>query len=104
MDDCWTNLAGGRDASGRLVADPVRFPHGMKWLGDYIHAKGLLFGIYTDIAPTTCGGYTGSGGHFDIDAQTFAVWPSLCLARLLGAQSICGPCLSLYNSHGVWTV
>ena len=44
---CWP--AKDRDAKGRLVADPVRFPHGIKWLSDYVHGKGLKLGIYTDM-------------------------------------------------------
>jgi hypothetical protein len=63
-----------------------RFPHGMKWLGDYIHNKSLLFGIYTDIAPVTCGGYAGSGGNFDLDAQTFAVFHTLHLTIISYAE------------------
>jgi alpha-galactosidase len=44
LDDCW---AGPRDANGELTADPYRFPDGMKPVIDYIHSKGLLFGLYT---------------------------------------------------------
>jgi len=74
VDDCWPDYNQGRGTDGKIKADPIRFPHGMKWLGDYIHSKGLKYGIYTDIAGKTCDGYEGSGGHFDIDAQTFAEW------------------------------
>src|SRR2546427_7383745 len=45
IDDCWEVA---RDAAGALVADSTRFPHGIKTLADYVHAKGLGFGIYTD--------------------------------------------------------
>ena len=44
VDDCWFNP--NRDAAGNLQGDPTRFPSGMKALGDYLHARGLLFGIY----------------------------------------------------------
>ena len=44
VDDCWFNP--NRDAQGNLQGDPSRFPSGMKALGDYLHARGLLFGIY----------------------------------------------------------
>lgn len=71
IDDLWTQ---GRDKSNRLVADEVRFPHGMKALADYVHAKGLKLGIYSDAATLTCGGVTGSYGFEELDALTFASW------------------------------
>ena len=71
IDDLWQ---GGRDESGRLFPDPDKFPNGMKSLADYVHDKGLKFGIYTDIAQYTCGGKVGSYGYEEIDAQTFAQW------------------------------
>ena len=45
IDDCWCTA---RDSQGRLLPDPVAFPDGMKVVGDYVHSKGLKFGIYTD--------------------------------------------------------
>ncbi|WP_371649466.1 MULTISPECIES: ricin-type beta-trefoil lectin domain protein [unclassified Streptomyces] len=79
VDDCWTTRS--RDAGGNLVADPVKFPHGMAWLGSYLHARGLRFGIYEDAGSSTCGGYPGSGrpqgggaDHFAQDAAAFASW------------------------------
>ncbi|MEV0838663.1 NEW3 domain-containing protein [Actinocatenispora sera] len=72
IDDCWS--AAERDADGNLVADPAKFPNGMRWLGDYLHARGLKFGIYEDAGTTTCAGYPGSWGHFQQDADTFASW------------------------------
>lgn len=79
VDDCWMSTA--RDASGSLTADPAKFPHGMAWLGSYLHTRGLGFGIYEDAGSSTCGGYPGSGtgangepDHFAQDAATFAAW------------------------------
>ncbi|GAA3012908.1 ricin-type beta-trefoil lectin domain protein [Kitasatospora albolonga] len=83
IDDCWFNP--DRDASGKLQGDPVRFPSGMKALGDYLHGKGLKFGIYqvpTDLTCAQRSGYgkgtagtgTGSQGHERTDAETFAEW------------------------------
>lgn len=72
IDDCWP--AHQRDAQGRLVPNPDAFPSGMKALADYMHSRGLLLGIYSDIGNLTCGGFPGSNYHFDIDAQTFASW------------------------------
>lgn len=72
VDDCWE--ADTRDVNGNLQADPERFPHGMKWLADYMHARGLKFGIYSSIGDTTCTGHLGSGGHYEADMKTFAAW------------------------------
>ncbi|ACU73502.1 Ricin B lectin [Catenulispora acidiphila DSM 44928] len=79
VDDCW--MASSRDSGGTLVANSTKFPHGMAWLGSYLHSKGLNFGIYEDAGSSTCGGYPGSGqpqgggaDHFAHDAATFASW------------------------------
>ncbi|KAM4019775.1 alpha-galactosidase A [Anomaloglossus baeobatrachus] len=72
IDDCW--LAAQRDENYRLQADPDRFPGGIKKLADYVHARGLLLGIYQDVGKQTCAGYPGSQGFYDVDAQTFADW------------------------------
>ncbi|GAA1524012.1 hypothetical protein BJ978_000449 [Agromyces terreus] len=72
LDDCWEGAT--RDADGRLQNDPVTFPHGIAWLGEYIHSKGLKFGIYSAASPVTCKGRPASDGYYDIDMQTFADW------------------------------
>lgn len=72
IDDCWS--AKQRDANGDLVADPVKFPHGIKYLADYIHSKGLKMGIYSCCGPLTCAGYPGSLDHEYQDAKLFASW------------------------------
>jgi hypothetical protein len=71
VDDAWCS---SRDANGTLVADPTTFPSGMKSLADYIHAKGLKFGIYSSNSPLTCNQRPGSFGHEYQDAATFAEW------------------------------
>ena len=73
IQECITKT-GHRDANGVPQPDPVKFPHGMKNLVDYIHSKGLKAGIYTDVGPRTCAGYEGSYGHEQIDALTYAQW------------------------------
>ncbi|MFJ8807101.1 glycoside hydrolase family 27 protein [Streptomyces sp. NPDC102490] len=79
VDDCWFDPQ--RDAAGNLRANPTKFPSGMKALGDYIHGKGLKFGIYQAPNEKTCAqgvgtypGSTGSKGHEAQDAATFASW------------------------------
>ncbi|MGA5302053.1 glycoside hydrolase family 27 protein [Nucisporomicrobium flavum] len=79
VDDCWFNP--NRDGSGNLQGDPSRFPSGMKALGDYLHGRGLKFGIYQVPVDKTCAQYfgsypgaTGSQGHEAQDARQFAAW------------------------------
>jgi alpha-galactosidase len=73
LDDCWS--AKTRNASGHLQADPASFPQGMAAVADYVHSKGLKFGLYTCVGTKTCkGGRPGSYGHFDRDASTLAAW------------------------------
>ncbi|QQQ73961.1 RICIN domain-containing protein [Saccharothrix sp. 6-C] len=79
VDDCWFDPQ--RDSSGNLRAHPTKFPSGMKALGDYIHGKGLKFGIYQAPNEKTCAqgvgthpGSTGSKGHEVQDARSFASW------------------------------
>ncbi len=71
LDDCWQT---GRDANGNIVADAERFPSGIKALADYIHSKGLKFGIYTDAGTMTCAKRPGSIGHEYQDAKQYANW------------------------------
>ena len=72
IDDCWSMKE--RDKNRRLVADPVKFPNGMKAVADYVHSKGLKFGMYSCAGNLTCAGYPGSYEHEFIDAETFAEW------------------------------
>ncbi len=69
IDDTWEGV---RDAQGNLGSNK-KFPN-MKALADYVHSKGLKFGIYSSPGPRTCGEYPGSYGHEDQDAKTFAEW------------------------------
>ena len=71
IDDCWH---GPRDENGFITADKERFPSGIKALSDYVHMKGLKFGIYSDAGTKTCGGHPGSQGHEYQDAITYARW------------------------------
>ena len=64
---------GSRDRHGNIRPN-AKFPGGMKALGDFIHARGLQFGIYSSPGPTDCCGYVGSYGHEQQDARTYARW------------------------------
>lgn len=72
IDDCWSLKE--RDAEGRLVPDPEKFPSGMKALADYIHGKGLKFGMYSCVGTHTCAGFPGSFEHEFQDAEQLAEW------------------------------
>jgi alpha-galactosidase len=69
IDDGWE---GERDSSGVLHPN-AKFPD-MKSLIDYVHSRGLKFGIYSSPGPKTCGGFAGSFGHEKQDAQLYASW------------------------------
>ncbi len=71
IDDCWQV---SRDGAGNIVPDPKRFPSGMKALADYVHAKGLRFGLYSDAGSKTCQGRPGSNGYEFEDARQYAAW------------------------------
>jgi len=71
IDDCWQV---GRDKNGEIIVDEKRFPSGMKYLADYIHSKGLKFGIYSCAGIYTCQGRPGGRGHEFQDARTYAKW------------------------------
>jgi alpha-galactosidase len=80
VDDCWQDLT--RGPHGELRASPDRFPHGIPALADYVHARGLQFGIYATPGSGTCAMYNdaypahgiGSLGHERQDAEMFASW------------------------------
>ncbi|AEE96273.1 glycoside hydrolase family 27 protein [Mahella australiensis] len=72
IDDCWAEKKRGKD--GLLVPDHNKFPNGMKVVSDYVHSKGLKFGMYSCVGTMTCAGYPGSLEHEFVDAETFAMW------------------------------
>ena len=71
VDDCWQI---DRDQAGHIIADPKRFPSGIKALADYVHALGLKFGIYSCAGRQTCQKRPGSRGHEFQDARQYAAW------------------------------
>ncbi|MDQ6843895.1 MAG: glycoside hydrolase family 27 protein [Bacteroidota bacterium] len=72
LDDCWMSLE--RDKDGNLQSDPIRFPHGIKYLSDYVHKKGLKLGVYSSAGTKTCAGWPASLDHEEADAKMFAKW------------------------------
>ncbi|SHE39564.1 glycoside hydrolase family 27 protein [Dysgonomonas macrotermitis] len=72
LDDGWMDMK--RDAQGNLVPHPEKFPNGIKVVADYVHSKGLKFGLYNCAGSETCAGYPGSRGHEYQDALKYAEW------------------------------
>lgn len=71
IDDCWSKRE--RDPeTGKIVPDEIKFPNGMKSVSDYVHSKGLKFGMYSCAGTRTCADYPGSFDHEFLDAKTFA--------------------------------
>ena len=73
MDDLW-QARSGRTLDGKPQADPKRFPNGLRPVADYVHGKGMKFGLYTDAADKTCAGAFGSYGCEKLDADQYADW------------------------------
>ena len=71
IDDCWQV---SRDGEGNIVPDAQRFPSGIKPVADYVHSKGLLFGIYSDAGTGTCENRPGGRGYEFQDARQYAAW------------------------------
>ncbi|EFJ33749.1 hypothetical protein SELMODRAFT_83268 [Selaginella moellendorffii] len=72
VDDCWAEMK--RGSEGELTARAATFPSGIKALADFVHEKGLKFGIYSDAGYFTCEKQPGSLGYEEQDAETFASW------------------------------
>ncbi|KAG2548203.1 hypothetical protein PVAP13_9KG150800 [Panicum virgatum] len=73
IDDCWAES--DRDYQGNFVANRQTFPSGIKALADYVHAKGLKLGIYSDAGTRTCSKkMPGSLDHEEQDVKTFSSW------------------------------
>ncbi|RZK02631.1 MAG: glycoside hydrolase family 27 protein [Flavobacterium sp.] len=70
LDDGW--MTRERDKDGNLVPDPQKFPSGMKALIEYVHSKGLKFGLYNCAGTKTCAGYPGTRGYEYQDARFYA--------------------------------
>jgi alpha-galactosidase len=71
LDDGW--MAMERDPkTGDLFPDPKKFPNGLKPVIDYVHSKGLKFGLYNCAGTKTCAGYPGTRGYEYQDARFYA--------------------------------
>lgn len=74
---CYMNIDDGWEAPERnpdgTIAVNEKFPS-MKALGDWLHERGLKFGIYSSPGDYTCGGYLGSIDHEQQDAESYNSW------------------------------
>ncbi|CAH8581844.1 unnamed protein product [Heterobilharzia americana] len=73
IDDCWQSRERDKNTN-EIIADPNRFPNGIKNLAKYIHSKNLLFGIYLDYGSLTCEHYPGSMNYLEIDSKSLVQW------------------------------
>ena len=73
IDDCWS-LKTRDPKTDRIMPDPEKFPDGIRPVADYVHGKGLKFGMYSCAGQRTCADYPGSFDHEFLDARTFAQW------------------------------
>lgn len=104
IDDCWSTRK--RNAStNELIADPLRFPHSIGPLADYVHSLGLKLGLYGDCGTETCQGFPGqlkfqgnsTDNYFELDAQQFAAWKidsfkfDGCNLNVTQASDLCPP-------------
>lgn len=72
LDDCWQNEKRNKD--GSISPNPERFPSGLAALGDYLHSKDFLFGIYSSAGFKTCQGFPSSLGIEEIDVASYVDW------------------------------
>ncbi|KAI9323712.1 glycoside hydrolase superfamily [Dichotomocladium elegans] len=72
LDDCWQSY--NRASNGTIVVDPVAFPHGIKPVADFVHSRGMKFGIYSSAGRYTCAGRMASLDHEEEDAARYAEW------------------------------
>ena len=71
IDDLWE---ADERVDGRLTWDRHKFPDGIAPIADYVHSKGLKFGIYSCAGSHTCAGKPASYGYEEVDAETFSQW------------------------------
>lgn len=99
IDDCWSKKERNKD--GKTEADETKFPSGMKAIADYVHSKGLKFGMYSCCGTRTCAGFPGSYGHEYTDAETFASWGVDFLKYDHCFKPECAPSPLLYRKMGL---
>jgi alpha-galactosidase len=71
LDDGWMAMQ-RNPKTGDLIPDPKKFPNGLKTVIDYVHSKGLRFGLYNCAGTKTCAGYPGTRGYEYQDARFYA--------------------------------
>jgi hypothetical protein len=97
IDDCWQEK---RDRNGTIQPFADKFPSGMKALADYVHSKGLLFGLYSDTGAKTCEGYPGSWGHERQVRHYACTLPTPTLCTLDLQAGACGTRIALAQLTG----
>ncbi len=100
IDDCWSERTRDR-VTDRIVPDHIKFPNGMKYVADYVHGKGLKFGMYSCTGVRTCADYPGSFDHEYLDAETFAEWGVDYLKYDNCYKPATADCQLLYHRMGI---
>lgn len=71
LDDCWSD---GRGDDGYIRVDKHRFPRGMSYVSEQVHARDMRFGMYSSAGELTCARYEGSLDWEENDAKSWASW------------------------------
>jgi alpha-galactosidase len=113
VDDCWH---GTRDPGGNIQASSNFTGGSLKPLGDYIHSKGLKFGLYTCVGSATCAGKPGSLNFEEKDIQQYVAWgvnyvkidwcskTAAQTANPLGAYKVFGDAIRKHDSSMVFSI
>ena len=72
IDNCWAKST--RDSNNQIQPNTTTFPD-FQGMINYVHSKGLKFGLYSSAGNVTCGSHQpGSLNFEDVDASTYAKW------------------------------
>lgn len=100
IDDYW-HAPSRESGTNNPLPDPTKFPNGIKAASDYVHSKGMKFGIYSDAGTMTCARCFGSYGHEEKDAKAYAKWGvDLLKYDYCFAPSDLRSCQSRYKTMG----
>ena len=98
IDDCWNTMS-RNSTTNEQMADSTRFPHGIKYIADYVHNLNLKLGLYNDIGSKSCAGYTGIDGNYALDANTFASW-EIDMIKIDGCYADTSDMYEMYPKFG----
>jgi len=101
VDGGWRDVK--LDPEGRLLANPLKFPHGIKPLADYAHSKGLKFGLHVVPGTHDCGGDpVGGFGKEEIHVRQFVEW-GLDFIKIDLCKQTEDTCTACEKNNGGWS-